>query len=148
MSTIRDSILLAIAARIQEAQASWDVQVRDASNKGTFPMAVVYFVGEDKRGAGNDSYGCSLPFAIDIHGAPEDATEADDGSNAFRYLDRLVGMAEAAMHAPDSWGVDPGFTDLVIDGHDVAEISDEDQSVSALLRLTVTYQHSLSGPQA
>lgn len=147
MPMIRDSILDALVARLAAGLPTWTVALRDLNNSGTFPMAIPYYVAEDKRDGGNNAYDCSIGIAIEISGAPEDADPDEDGGNPFKYLSRLVGQVESLIHTPDEWAGDPGFTDVRIDGHDVAETEDEDLAVSALLRLTFTYQHPLSGPE-
>tara|TARA_R110002096_G_scaffold24771_5_gene78165 strand:+ start:577 stop:1026 length:450 start_codon:yes stop_codon:yes gene_type:complete len=147
MPTIRDTILDALTARLQVGLPTWSVQLRDLVNKGALPLAVVYYVGEDKRDGGNDAYDCSISIAVEISVAPEDADATEDAGNPFKYLSRSVGQVEALIHAPDEWAGNPGINDVRIDGHDVADTEDEDLAVSALLRLTFTYSHALAGPE-
>lgn len=147
MATIRDSILAALVARLQDGLPGFNVQLRELVNKGALPLIVVYYVAEEKDVGGNNAYSCRIGVAIEISAAPEDADDDVDGGNPFTYLSRLVGQVEALIHSPDAWDPAAGFSDVRIDGHDLADTDDEDLAVSALLRLTFTYQHSLLGPE-
>lgn len=147
MATIRDRIINALVTRLQDGLAGWSVQLRQIVNSGPLPRALVYYVGEEKDIGSNNAYGCRIDVAIEISAAPEDADDDVDGGNPFAYLSRLVGQAEALIHSPDEWDDHPGFSDVRIVGHDIADTDDEDLVVFALLRLTFTYQHSLLGPE-
>lgn len=147
MATIRDRIINALVTRLQDGLAGWSVQLRQLVNRGPLPMAVVYYVAEEKDVGSNNAYGCRIAVAIEISAAPEDADDDADGGNPFTYLSRLVGQVEALIHSPDEWDDHPGFSDVRVDGHDIVDTDDEDLAVSALLRLTFTYQHSLLGPE-
>lgn len=147
MPTIRDNIVSALVARLQAGLTGWSVQLRELVNKGPLPMAVVYYVAEEKDSGGNNAYSCRIGVAIEISAAPEDADDTEDGGNPFTYLSRLVGQVEALIHSPDVWDDAAGFSDVRIEGHDIADTEDEDLAVAALLRLTFTYQHALAGPE-
>ena len=147
MGSIRDNILTALVSRLATIPG-WDAQLRGVENtSATGVTAVVSFLTEEKQFANNEQYDCSMEVVVWIIGHVEDASVSLDASNAYRYLDRLVTLAEKKVHAPDSWGLNPDFTDVRINGHDVRDPEDE-STVEALLRLTFTYRHQLANPEA
>jgi hypothetical protein len=149
MASIRDQILQALVARLAAVSVDWHVQLRAAVNPDDTKkvQVVVWQLGEDKTLATTDQYSASLQVRIYIVGHQEDADANLDAGNAYRYLDRLVVLAEKKIHAPDAWGVDPDFTDVVCNGHDVLD-PEQDNQVEALLRLTFTYRHQAANPEA
>jgi hypothetical protein len=147
VASIRTNILLALVTRLA-AIPGWAAQLRDRENGGDHPvLAVVFFFSEDKRIATNDQYQATMTVGVFIKGRIEDADPTLDAGNVYRYLDRLVVLAEQKIHSPDEWGLTPGFTDVTINGHEVAD-PDEDNEVQALLRLTFTYRHHYQDPEA
>lgn len=147
MASIRDNILNALVTRLATI-SGWNVQLRGSVNTADAPVkAVVFFVAEDKRLANAESYIATMQVAVFITARAEDAHSTIDAGNPYRYLDRLVVLAEKKIHDPDSWGLDPDFTDVVVNGHDVADPTEENE-VTALMRMTFTYRHDYQDPEA
>jgi hypothetical protein len=150
MTSIRYSILRSLRDRLATL-TGWSAQLRGTENNGTGTkvLAVVSFLGEDKVFGATGLYTCTMTVGVSIQARVADATSTFL-SDPFAYLDSLVVAAETKIHGPDSWGPSPGFSDVRIDGHDVAdpEVGDEFLDVAALLRLTFTYQHQITDPEA
>lgn len=145
--SIRMNIALALVARLATIPG-WNAQLRSSENGGDFPViAVVFFEGEAKRIATTDQYQATAPMNVFITGRLEDADQVLDDGNPYRYLDRLVVLAEKKIHSPDEWGLHPGFTDVTIEGHEVRD-PDENNPMHALLRLSFTYRHDYQDPEA
>lgn len=147
MASIRDNILAALVARLATIPL-WTAQLRTLQNDAGAAkvLAVVAFLTEDKHLATGDQYLASMQVLVWILANGEDADATLDAGNAYRYLDRLVVLAEKKIHAPDSWGLSPDFTDVQINGHDVNDPSADNQ-VQAHLRLTFTYRHHYQDPE-
>jgi hypothetical protein len=138
------NIALQVVARL--ATLDWDVQLRGRENAGDSPVkAIVFQAGEDKRIENNEAYDATLTITVEITVRAEDADPVVDEGNAYRYLDRMVVLAEKQMHNPDDWS-SVGSTRNSVDGHDVSDPGDENQ-VSALLRLTFRYRHHFQDPE-
>lgn len=149
MTSIRMNIAIALVARLATIQG-WNVQLRSLENGGDFPViAIVFFEGEAKRIAISSppQYQATCVVSVFIAGRSEDADPALDGGNPYRYLDRLVTLAEKKIHNPDSWGLNPDFTDVSIEGHEVRD-PDESNPMHAVLRLAFTYRHDALDPEA
>lgn len=148
MASIRMQLMTTLVARLATLPG-WSVRLRDLENEsGTGAVqCVVYPVSEDKRLATNDSYICTLLVGVEITARGEDASATIDGGNPFRYLDRLLVLAESQVHQPDLWSSAPGFTDVAVNGHDIDQVSGDPTSVEAFLRLTFTYRHSYLSPE-
>lgn len=148
MGSIRDNILVALVARLAGINADWSVQLRASLNNAEATVqVVVQFISEAKSIANNQTYLATMNVGVLIVARAEDADEHLDDANPYRYLDRLVTAVEKQIHAPDSWGLDPDFTDVAIIGHDVQDPSD-DNEVAALLRLSFKYRHDFQNPEA
>lgn len=150
MATIRSTILNALVARLA-AISGWTVQLRGAEQTGNHPVAVVVFMlGEDKALANNLAYQCTMTVGVEISANVADADPDLDDGNPYAYIDRLVAEVEKRIHVPDSWGLTPDFTDVRVDGHDLADPPqvEEFMRVEALVRLTFTYRHSIESPEA
>ena len=146
MASLRDVILTALVARLATI-SGWDAQLRGRENvAGAAVQAVVFQLSEDKDLATIDQYLASLQVGVLITAASEDADATIDAGNPFRYLDRQVVLAEKKIHDPDSWGPNPPFTDVAVNGHDVVD-PDEENQVRALLRLTFKYRHHFQDPE-
>jgi hypothetical protein len=146
MASIRDGILVALVARLATIPG-WSAQLRGVENIGNVPiLAVVYPISEDKQLATNEDYQCTLNVGVWITIRIEDASLTLDGGNSFRYLDRCVTEAEKKIHDPDAWGLEPGFTDVLINGHDVDEVDGDETALDAFLRLTFKYRHHYQDP--
>jgi hypothetical protein len=149
MATIRYNILRALRDRLGTI-AGWSASLRQEVNTGNHPVeAIVVFLGENVEIANTEQVLATMTIAVEITARIDDAADTYAG-DSFAYLDDLVALAEKKINSPDSWGLDPGFTDLRIDGHDVADPPgvDEFTEVSALLRMTVVYRHHYQDPGA
>jgi hypothetical protein len=148
MASIRMQLMTTLVARLATLPG-WSARLRDVENEsGTGAVqCVVYPVSEDKRLATNDSYIATLQVGIYIEARSENASATLDGGNPFRYLDRLLVLAEELVHQPDLWGAAPGFTDVVVNGHELDQAEGDPTSVEAFLRLTFTYRHSYLSPE-
>ena len=145
-TSIRMAIQLALVARL--AALGWLVQLRDVENAGDAPVKAIVFQGsEDKRIENNDQYQATLQVAVEITVRAQDAHPTTDAGNAYRYLDRMVTLAETTIHSPDAWGLHPDFTDVTINGHDVSDPTERNE-VQALLRLQFKYRHDYQNPEA
>ena len=148
MASIRDNILNSLVTRLMTIPG-WMAQLRGAQNVGgDVPvLAIVAMINEDKRLAGSDTYLATMQAEVLVQGRTEDADEMLDKGNPYRYLDRLVVEVEKKVHAPDSWGLIPDFTDVVCTGHVVTD-PDESNIVAAVVQLTFTYRHHYQDPAA
>lgn len=147
MASIRDSILTTLVTRLSSIPG-WTSALRSGENPITGPVcAIVYPVGETKRLANSQAYDCSYRVEVAIVCRSEDASPSLDGGNPFRYLDRMLTEAEKRIHAPDSWGMDPAFTDVQIDGHEVLDPTEDNELLVRLL-LTFRYRHDYQDPGA
>lgn len=148
MASIRMTILQALVTRLATI-SGFTVRLRDVElPTGNAPVvAVVWPVSEDKVLANSEAYDCTLQVGVWVTCRTGDADATLDGSNPFRYLDRLLTQVEAKIHAPDSWGINPSFTDVVVNGHDVDEVEGDQFSVDGFVRLTFTYRHHASSPE-
>lgn len=149
MPSIRDQIQTALVARLATI-TGWSAQLRGSTNTApeTGVLAVVAFLGEDKQLATSSPplYDASLHLLVWVCVDGHEADAVTDGGNPFRYLDRMVVLAEQKIHAPDAWGVDPDFTDVRVLGHEVSDPTD-DLRLFAELRLTFTYRHTAENPE-
>jgi hypothetical protein len=148
MATIRRNILEALVTRLA-AISGWQVSLRTVDNitPSSGVVAVVYPVSEDKQLANSAAYLATLQVGVLITARVDELNAVVDAGNPFLYLDRMVSLAEARIHAPDSWGLAPDFTDVVVNGHEVDEVDGDPTSVHAFLRLTFTYRHSITSPE-
>lgn len=147
MPSIRDGLLTALVARV-DGITGISAELRGARN--TMPSkvhAVVFPLGEDKDLANSHSYLANYQVGIALTVRREDADATLDGGNPYRYLDRQVTAVEQVIHAPDSWGVSPDFTDVVVTGHEVEEPT-ETNEYQAVISLRFTYQHDYQDPTA
>ncbi len=146
MTSIRMNIQLALVSRL--AALGWNAQLRDHENTGDAPVkAIVFGPSEDKRIETSDQYQNTLNVFVEITVRVQDAHPTTDAANAYRYLDRMVVLAEKKIHSPDEWGLNPGFTDVAIAGHDTSDPNERGE-VEALLRLQFKYRHNYQDPEA
>lgn len=148
MASIRDSLLRSLVARLA-GNAGWDAQVRARTNSwdpAKKISAVAYVEFEQKRLENNLLYGAQMQVTVRVRGRDEDADDSLDGSNPYRYLDRLVAVVEAAPHVPADWA-DPGFTDVEVTGHEVLPPG-EQNTVSAEVHVSFRYRHNVDDPGA
>jgi hypothetical protein len=59
----------------------------------------------------------------------------------------MVTEVEKAIHTPDSWGIDPDYTDVSITGHEVDDPTDDNEFV-ARVGITFQYRHDYQDPAA
>jgi hypothetical protein len=148
VASVRDVILQALVARLATI-AGFTAQLRGVGNSSAdLPLAVVLPISEDKSLANSEAYDCTLNVGVLLTVGIEDADATIDAGNAFRYLDRQVVLIEKKIHDPDSWGPNPPFTDVLVNGHDVSEIEGDDTKVDAFVRLTFRYRHHYQNPEA
>lgn len=154
MASIRWTIMEALRDRLATL-TGWDATLRrDVDTRGKEPVrATVWHVGEENEFANASSYNVRLEVIVEIEARAADADDTLDGdgtagsANPYSYLDRMLVEAEKLIHTPDSWGLDPAFTDVTVTGHDVAGPGDgEVHTVAALLRLTFRYRRSIEDP--
>jgi hypothetical protein len=148
MASIRMGILDSLVDRLA-AIPGWTARLRDVENpEANAPIvATVYFIDEDKKFATNEQYGCTMQVGVELVVRSEDVGAGDEG-NAFRYLERQVVLLEKQIHAPDSWGPDSKFADVVVNGHSIDNVDGDVTSVIAYVLLTFTYLHALADPEA
>jgi len=145
MGSIRDQILGAFVTRLGSI-AGWSSQLRGAVNYGDAAVrAVVFFASEDKTIATNETYQATMQVGVLLTVRSEDADAALDDGNPYRYLDRMVVEVERKVHDPDSWGLDPDYTDAVVLGHEVSD-PDEQNELQAVVRLQFRYRHDYQDP--
>lgn len=146
MASIRRQIVVQLRDRLRTI-SGWDVQIAGAVHN---PAAVVhvdvFYDSEDKSIENSEQYSSRLQVGALIVGRVEDADPdpiADGGDDGMPvlYIERLVQLAEEKIHAPDAWGVEPGFTDVVVTGHEVGE-PDDASLIGAMLNLQFTYRHN------
>ena len=77
----------------------------------------------------------------------EDADSDLDASNPYRYLDRQLVKVEKVIHNPDSWGIDPDYTDVEMTGFEVEDPSDDNEFMCRLF-ITFQYRHDYQNPEA
>lgn len=144
-TSIRIRIALEVVARL--ATLGWNVQLRDDKGNPADSKirAVVFQAGEDKRIENSEQYDSTLTITVEITVRAEDAHPILDAGNVYVYLDRMVTLAEKKMHDPDDWSL-VGSTRNWVDGHDVSDPSEEN-TVSALVRLTFKYRHHYQNPE-
>lgn len=147
MTSIRMQLMLQLVDRLA-AIDGWNSQLRDVENPSDFTISAVVFEDSENKSnqRTNTQYLAELRVAVLIKGRADDADDVIDGGNAYRYLDRLVTAAEKVVHAPDSWGPNPLFDDVMIEGHEVFDPTDVNE-VEALLRLTFRYRHDFQNPE-
>jgi hypothetical protein len=146
VASIRDTLLTTLVTRI-DAIDGVSCVLRSSRNEATSAVAViVYPDGEDKELATNDQYQATYRVEALIIVREEDASEALDDSNPYRYIDRMITAIEKVVHTPDSWGIDPDYTDVVVGGHAVEDPS-EDNELMARIFITFTYRHNYQDPE-
>jgi hypothetical protein len=145
VASIRDRILAELVTRIDGIDGVTGT-LRDMSNqRPDGPTAFVYPEGEEKELATADTYEATFRVEVALIVSISDADEVVDGGNAYRYLDRMVVEIEKVVHAPDTAGIVPGFSDVVVAGHDV-EGPDETGELGAFISLSFSYRHHYQDP--
>jgi len=164
MASIRDQVLNAFVARLALIP-TWVAELRNRVNfdAGAVPgsvAAVVYPASEQKQFANDQQYDCIYRIAVQITCHDEDADDTLDGNgtagsaNPYRYLDRMVTLAEKAVHTPDDWDVDGEFTRVQILGHDVLDPAPQDDGTpgdpnqrEAVLHVNFTFRCQVTNPE-
>lgn len=144
--SIRMQIQLALVARLATI-SGWNAQLRGLGNEGDAAVKAIVFASEDKGLPTNPVYVATLNTFVEITVAPEHADPVLDLGNPYLYLDRMVVLAERKIHTPDEWEPNPGFTEVLIGGHDTSD-PEETNLVQALLRVTFKYRHHFQDPEA
>lgn len=155
MASIRWTIMEALRDRLATL-GGWTASMRrDVEARGnSLVRATIWHVGEENTFANATDYDVQLEVLVEIEARAADADDTLDGdgsagsANPYSYLDRMVVEAEKLIHTPDTWGLQPAFTDVRVTGHDVAgpEDGEELHTVAALLRLTFRYRRSIEDP--
>jgi len=141
MATLRDGLVRQVVARLATI-TGWSASMRAEEEATNVPvLAIVACAGESKRLVDSMHYECTLQVAVLIVARSEDASASLDGGNGYSYLDRLVGLAEATMHATP-W---PNDELITITGHSVDDPSNSNRLV-AELNLQIIYRHNVKDP--
>lgn len=119
----------------------------DRTNVTQPVVCIVYPDSEDKRLANSNTYDATYRVEVMVIVRQEDADAVTDAGNPYRYLDRMVTQVEAAVHTPDSWGIDPDYTDVMVTGHEVQDPS-EDNEHAARVFIEFRYRHDYQDPTA
>jgi hypothetical protein len=147
VTSIRLGIALALQARLA-AITGWSAALRGGETTVSGPVvAIVVPTGEEKNLANSNSYDARYRLEVVVVARAENADPVTDGGNGYRYLDRLIVEVERVVHDPDSWGLTPAFTDVQVDGHEVADPT-EDNELMARVFLTFRYRHDYQDPEA
>jgi hypothetical protein len=142
MASLRDGILEDLRARLA-AIPGWNVQRLNAEQTTNAPVvAVVHTLSESKRARDTIFYACSVRVGISIFAQREDASASLDASNPVRYLDRLVVLAEKAVHS-GPWANE---TIATLQGHEVAPPGDPNV-LEALVTVSFEYRHNFDNPE-
>jgi hypothetical protein len=151
VAALRDQILMAFVARLALIP-TWVVALRDKVNFDPGQVrGIVYQVAEEKQFANDQQYDCTLHAGVLITCHDEDADDALDGNgtagsaNPYRYLDRMVTLAEKAVHTPDDWDIDGEFTRVQVLGHDVVD-PDESLQREAVLHVDFKFRCQVTDP--
>lgn len=143
MTSCRDRIAEELVVRLR-TNAGWTVERGERAGVGNVPvLAVVYQIGENKRVASTEHYACTLRLGVLLRSGVERASPTLDGGNAQRYMDRLLTLAEKAVHA-STW---PDEVIVSLEGHEVAPPGEANQ-IEALLTITFEYRHEFADPEA
>ncbi|MFN3242069.1 MAG: hypothetical protein ACE37K_11200 [Planctomycetota bacterium] len=145
MASIRDRILMELVTRIDAIEGMTGT-LRDMRNtRPDGPTAYVHPDGEDKELGTSETYEATFRVEVTLVVSVGDADEVTDGGNAYRYLDRMVTEIEKVVHAPDTAGTVPGFSDVVVAGHEI-EGPDDKGELGAFIGLTFSYRHHYQDP--
>lgn len=142
MASCRDQIAQELVARLG-AISGWTVARGDrgapASNVPV--LAMVYQIGENKTVGSTEHYACTLRLGVILRSGIEHASPTVDGGNGQRYLDRLITLAEQAVHSAD-W---PDQVLQAIEGHEIAPPG-ESSVLEALVSISFQYRHQFDDP--
>ena len=146
MTPLRMQLLTNLVARLA-SNAGWNAQLRGKDSSADAAVrAVVAYDGEDKTIETTLQYHATLQCVVFIIVREDDVDPVLDDGNIYRYLDRMIAVAEKTIHVPDSWGLDvPGYDDVHINGHDVGVPSDSTE-LTARLSLTFRYRCAFNDP--
>lgn len=146
MASIRRLILLALRDRLREI-SGWDVQVAGAAHDPDAEVSAdVYYTSETKTLENSEQYHSTLQCAVFLSSGIEHAAEEDEGIPAL-YIERLVTEVEKVVHSPDSWGLNPDFTDMQVTGHDVLWPDGEESLIGAEIQLRCQFRHNYQNPE-
>jgi len=145
MASIRDLILTELVTRVDAITGVSAALRSDENTVDSDVHAIVYPIGEDKSLDTGQSYNATYRVEVLLIALVGNADPDMDGSNAYRYLDRMVTEVEKVIHVPDAWGPAAPVTDVWIQGHDVVE-PDEENEIAARISLTFKYRHDYRDP--
>lgn len=141
MASLRDAIVAELVTRLS-ANAGWTVRARAGEEATNVPvLAIVSLFGESKRPTDSLFYECTLRVGVLLLVRQADASPTTDGGNPYRYLDRIVALAEKAIHASE-W---PNVERVQLAGHEVEDPTD-DTTLAAELNLDIAYRHNINDP--
>lgn len=147
MASQRDVLLTTLVTRL-DGLSGISATLRNSSQTVTAAvLAIVYPDNEDKRLANSNTYDATYSVEVMVIVREEDADAVTDGGNPYRYLDRMVTKVEQAIHTPDSWGIDPDYTDVQITGHQVEDPTDDNEFVARVF-VEFRYRHDYQDPEA
>jgi hypothetical protein len=142
MASLRDGIVEELRARLA-AISGWSVQRLSAEQTSNAPVvALVHVLSETKRARDTTTYVCTLLAGITLLVQREGASATLDDGNPLRYLDRMVVLAEKAVHS-GPWANE---TIATLQGHEIAAPGDENQ-LEALVRVELIYRHNFNDPE-
>jgi len=141
----RDTLLTTLVTRVNGIDGVTG-QLRNSKQTVTDAVvAIVYPESEDKQLANSNTYDATFRCVVLVIVREEDADAVTDDSNPYRYLDRMVMEVERAVHTPDTWGVDPDYTDVLVTGHEVEDPTDDNEFVARVF-IEFRYRHDYQDP--
>ncbi len=147
MASQRDVLLTTLVTRIN-AISGISASLRSSHQEvDSAVVAIVYPDSEDKRLANNNTYDATLRVGVMLIVRQEDADADLDDSNPYRYLDRMLVKVEKVIHNPDSWGINPDYTDVEMTGFEVEDPTDDNEFVTRLW-IKIDYRHDYQDPEA
>ena len=145
MGSQRDTLLTTLVTRVNGIDGVTG-QLRNSRQAVTDAVvAIVYPESEDKQLANSNTYDATFRCVVLVIVREEDADAVTDDSNPYRYLDRMVMEVERAVHTPDTWGVDPDYTDVLVTGHEVEDPTDDNEFVARVF-IEFRYRHDYQDP--
>lgn len=152
--TLADQALLLVHSRLS-ALSGWTVRLRRRENTLSFTgvLAHVFLGREDKEARDATSKLCRQEIGVAVFVLAADADPVEDldpdetgVGNAFRYLDRMCGLAEQTIMAPPAWeNLFPGCEGIDVLGRELLPAK-ESAFLVAAIRLQVQYRQTWNDP--